>query len=157
LFLVYGEPWVLDYAAKLMDQDPLFVSGSPNIAKDVARAEAPLGITSFSNIIEQKRLGNPVEVAPLEVTGVVPQVLVPLEGSPHPNAAKLFAAWLATDGMLMLQESDGTGRAWPGTDWIMAKQLEKAGVKLAFASTPEQIETAAGVVAKVSKIMQKRR
>ncbi len=157
LFLEYGEKWVLDFASKLVEQEPLFVSGSPNIAKAVAKGEAPLGITGFSNILEQKKLGQPVELAPFEVAGVVPQVIVPLEGGPHPAAAKLFAAWFATDGMLMLQDVDGTGRAWPGTDWLMAKELEKARVKLVFASTPEQIESATNVITKVSKIMRQRR
>ena len=157
LFLEYGEKWVLDYAGKLVEQEPLFISGSPNIAKAVAKGEAPLGITGFSNILEEKKRGNPVELAPFEVAGVVPQVIVPLEGAPHPNAAKLFAAWFATDGMLLLQEEDGTGRAWPGTDWLMAKQLEASAVKLAFASSPEQIESAASMVEKVAKIMQRKR
>jgi iron(III) transport system substrate-binding protein len=157
LFLEYGEKWVLDYASKLVKQEPLFVRGSPTIAKAVGRGEAPLGITGFSNILEQKMEGNPVDFAPFEVSGVVPQVLVAVQGSPHPNAAKLFAAWTATEGMLALQENDGTGRAWPGSEWIMAKQLEKAQVKLAFTSTPEQMEAAKGVIAKVGKIMQQKR
>lgn len=157
LFLVYGEEWVLDYAQKLVNQEPLFIRGSANIAKAVARGEVPFGITGFSNIIEQKMRGNPVVVAPLGASGVVPQVLVPVAGAPHPNAAKLFAAWMATEGMLILQKSDGTGRAWPGSNWIMAKELENEHVKLAFASTEKEIEEASKLVAKVSKIMQQKR
>jgi iron(III) transport system substrate-binding protein len=157
LFLEYGEKWTLDYASKLVKQDPLLVRGQPKIAKAVARGEAPFGISSVAHALRLKREGKPVDFVAMEVAAVVPQVLVPVKNSPHPNAARLFAAWMATEGLLIEQEADFSGRAWPGSNWEMAKVLEKSGVKVVFLSNPEQFKAAKKMIAKVRKIVQRKK
>lgn len=155
-FVKYGEQWTLDYASKLMKQGPMFQRGQPAIARAVARGEAPLGITSLHQVLKYKHQGRPVDFAPMELAPVVPQVLVPVKGSRHPNAAKLFAAWLATEGLLIKQKKQFYGRAWPGSNWILAKTLEQAGVKLAIVSTSEEIKAAKKISAKVRRIVQRK-
>lgn len=157
LFLEYGEEWTLDYASKLVKQDPLLVRGQPKIAMAVARGEAPFGISSVAHALRLKREGKPVDFVAMEVAAVVPQVLVPIKNSPHPNAARLFAAWMATEGLLVEEEIDFSGRAWPGSNWKMAKVLEKSGVKVVFLSTQDQIKTAKKMIAKVRRIMQRKK
>jgi iron(III) transport system substrate-binding protein len=157
LFLAYGEEWVLDFAAKMAQQDPLFESGQPAIARAVAKGEAPLGITNLSHILAYKKQGLPVDAAPQEVVAIVPQVLVPVDGSPNPNAAKLFAAWVATEGLAFEEGNDFSGRAWKGTNWALAKELDKVNAKLVFASSPKEIQVAEAMIANVQKVLQRKR
>lgn len=155
LSLEYGEKWTLDFTSKLAQQPPLFGGGVPAIAKAVARGEAPLGITTLSNILDLKRQGMPVDVAPMEVVPIVPQVVIAVDGSPHANAGRLFAAWVATEGLEIAEKDDFSGRAWPGSGSIQATLLEKAGSKVIFASTLEQVEAVAKLLPKVQRIIQR--
>jgi iron(III) transport system substrate-binding protein len=157
LFLAYGEEWALDFAAKMAQQDPLFESGQPAIARAVAKGEAPIGITNLSHILSYKKQGTPVDAAPQEVVAIVPQVLLPVDGSPNPNASKLFAAWVATEGLAFEEGNDFSGRAWKGSNWALAKELDKVNAKIVFASSPKEIEAAESMIAKVQKILQRKR
>ena len=47
--------------------------------------------------------------------------------SPHPNMAKLFAAWHATEGIGLIADSAGHYRALPGDDNALTKFLAKWG------------------------------
>lgn len=157
LFLAYGEEWALDFAAKMAQQDPLFESGQPAIARAVAKGEAPIGITNLSHILGYKKQGVPVDAAPQEVVAIVPQVLLPVDGSPNPNASKLFAAWVATEGLAFEEGNDFSGRAWKGSNWALAKELDKVNAKIIFASTPKEVEMAEAMIAKVQKVLQRKR
>ncbi len=155
LSLEYGDQWTLDFSSKLAQQAPLFGAGVPAIAKAVARGEAPLGITTLSNILELKQQGMPVDVAPMEVVPIVPQVVIAVDGSPYANAGRLFAAWVATEGLELAEKTDFSGRAWPGSGSIQATLLEKAGSKVILASNPEQVEAVAKLLPKIQRIMQR--
>jgi len=157
LFLAYGEEWVLDFAAKIAQQDPLFESGQPAIARAVAKGEAPLGITNLSHILAYKKQGLPVDAAPQEVVAIVPQVLMPVAGSPNPNAARLFAAWVATEGLAFEESNDFSGRAWKGSNWALARELDRVNAKTVFASSPKEIDMAQAMIAKVQKVLQRQR
>ncbi|MBI2987960.1 MAG: extracellular solute-binding protein [Deltaproteobacteria bacterium] len=157
LFLEYGESWTLEFASRLVQQDPLFEKGAPAISRAVARGEAPLGITVLSDIIEQKHKKMPVEVLLPEVVAIVPQVLLPIEGSPNRNAAKLFSAWMSTEGLAIEEKADFSSRAWPGSGGAQARVLENTSVKILFASGPEEVEAAGQVLAKVQRIMQRQK
>jgi len=88
---------VLDYSRKLAAQDPLWVGSTINVARAVARGEALVGITAIDNILDLQREGEPVEIAPTEFYPATQQLIFPVKGSPHVNAARLWTAWLTTE------------------------------------------------------------
>ena len=71
---------------------------------------APLGVKPYKDIIPA--LNNQICV---------------VGNSPHPNMAKLFAAWHATEGIGLIADSAGHYRALPGDDNALTKLLAKWG------------------------------
>jgi len=94
------EKLVRDVAAN----QPLLQPGSPQIADAVIRGETAFGVTSVANVLEGKARGAPVDLVLLDYVPVDPFVTVVAEKAPHPNAARLYAAWAVSEGMRVFGE-----------------------------------------------------
>lgn len=131
---------VLDYSVKIAAQDPLWIGSSDNIALAVARGEALLGITAIQNVKDLQDQKQPVDIAPTEFYPGTQQLSFPVKGSPHINAARLWTAWVVTEGNKVGSELGETrDQGWPESDsWTSRKIAELKG-ELAMIITQEQL------------------
>lgn len=111
LALEIGENDMLSLVRGLLANRPVLKGGTPAVSGAITTGEAWLGISSFLNIERARRLGEPqdfrfaddfVPVMPLHV-------FVP-EQAPHPFTARLFAAWLVTEGARIVERMDAASR-----------------------------------------------
>jgi iron(III) transport system substrate-binding protein len=134
---------VLDYSRKLAAQDPLWVGSTINVARAVGRGEALVGITAVDNILDLQREGEPVELAPTEFYPATQQLVFPVKGSPHVNAARLWTAWLVTEGIpIAAALGQSNQRAWPDSNSEMARKLVELKGDLAMLSSQSDLERA---------------
>jgi iron(III) transport system substrate-binding protein len=78
---------------------PLLQPGSPQIADAVIRGETAFGVTSVANVLDGKSRGAPIDLVLLDYVPVDPFVTAVADRAPHPNAARLYAAWAVSDGI----------------------------------------------------------
>jgi iron(III) transport system substrate-binding protein len=129
---------VMDYSLKLAAQDPLWINSSPNIAGAVAQGEALVGIPDLSSVLDLK--GQPIDLATVEFFPAVQQLIFAIKGSPNINAARLWAAWMATEGSHLYGDlGKTTERAWPESNSNMSKKIAQLGGELAMIDTREKI------------------
>jgi ABC-type Fe3+ transport system substrate-binding protein len=81
------------------------------LSSSITAGQARVGVSSFFNTDRAKKNGEPQDFR--FFTDYVPinslNVYVP-EGSPNPNTARLFAAWLATEGVHIAEKFESLGR-----------------------------------------------
>jgi iron(III) transport system substrate-binding protein len=151
-----GPEGTLAYAQKIIEQDPLWIAQSPAIAQAVARGEAPMGITSITNAVELIQAGQPVKVAKLEYAPGVQQIMFPVKGSPHPNAALLWAAFYATEGTKLSAELGMPNeRGWPHLDNGSAKLMKELGIQIALITDPAMIIRADEMQEEIGKLNER--
>jgi ABC-type Fe3+ transport system substrate-binding protein len=114
---VIGRDGVLVLAKKIVANKPVYADGQPTAAKKVVSGETPLGALSLSLGLEEGGKGAPVGIAFPEPQSVISQLVVYVaKEAPHPNLARLWAAWLASEGMNSAPVlAEGILRAWPGS------------------------------------------
>jgi iron(III) transport system substrate-binding protein len=142
-FIHSGPDENLAWVSRLIEQDPLWIEGGGAIAEGVARNEAPIGITALPTAIGMIQQGGPIAIAALDYYPAIQQLVIPVEGSPNPNAAVLFAGWLAAEGVAILSDlGDVQERAWPELDNTTANALRELGTPLEVVMTLEDIAIA---------------
>jgi iron(III) transport system substrate-binding protein len=85
---------------QIADNKPLLVTGSAQENVDrVVRNEMPFGVSDLSSILDAKGKGRPIEaIIPNYVPGDHRYTVLDVR-APHPNAARLYAAWEVSEGM----------------------------------------------------------
>jgi iron(III) transport system substrate-binding protein len=96
LMSAWGEAKTRDYVKRLAALNPRLLAGTFPLAQAVAAGEVDIGLGSFDATKRIQEKGAPVRMVPLD-----PTLLSPLYGGimkfgKHPNAGKLFLAWLNT-------------------------------------------------------------
>lgn len=95
-YAVMREKFGDEFLEKLAAQQPTFVDTMAVGAQQVAAGSSDLAFPAYpSHTVSLIDQGAPIgEVKDLDPTQGVPTNLALTQGGPHPNAAKLFAAWL---------------------------------------------------------------
>jgi iron(III) transport system substrate-binding protein len=141
---VIGRDAVLDLARKMVANRPIYSDGQPSSAKKIVSGEAPLGILTLSSALDERHKGAPIDLAFPEPQAVISQqVLYVTKGGPHPNLAKLWAAWLASEGMNnpdMVKA--GILRAWPGSPGEFGEYYSKHHLQVRRAMSIKELEEA---------------
>jgi iron(III) transport system substrate-binding protein len=124
LSLEIGEAETLSLVKGLLANRPILKSGTPAVGSAITTGEAHLGISAFVTVERARRNGEPQEFRFADdYVPVLPLYVCVPENAPHPNTARLFAAWLVTEGILIVEKLDATGRIdVPGS--ALAKALE---------------------------------
>ena len=124
LSLELGEPETLGLVRGLLANRPILKSGTPAVGSAITTGEAHLGISAFITVERARRNGEPQEFRFADdYVPVLPLYVCVPEHAPHPNTARLFAAWLVTEGIPIVERLDATGRiSAPGSD--LAKALK---------------------------------
>jgi ABC-type Fe3+ transport system substrate-binding protein len=95
-----GQPQTLDLARRVIANDPVYERGTAAVARAVTTGEVPIGITVSPVAAELMRQKQPLKFRLF--TDYIPvsqlHLYVP-DGAPDPNAARLFTAWLVTEGV----------------------------------------------------------
>jgi iron(III) transport system substrate-binding protein len=130
LSLKNGKDSALDLAKGLVANGALIKSTSPAVVEAVATGEAPLGIGSISQVGTQKILGAPVEWKPPRQVAVNPLWLYVPKNAPHPNLARLFLAWLVTEGMPIQEQEEALGRVSDPTSTVARILKQAAGAEM---------------------------
>ena len=123
----YGKERALELARKLKANKPI-LSRSAAILTLIASGEAVLGATTITATLGEINKGAPLGVKPYrDIIPALNNQICVVGNSPHPNMAKLFAAWHATEGIHLIADSAGHYRALPGDDNALTKLLAKWG------------------------------
>jgi ABC-type Fe3+ transport system substrate-binding protein len=137
-----GRDAVLSLARKIVANRPVYADGQPSAARKLSSGEAPIGAFSLSSAQEEKQKGAPVGLVFAEPQGIISQQLAYVPSTaPHPNLARLWAAWLTSEAMAtkpMLDE--GIYRAWPGSPGPFGDYAAKHDVKIRRAETIQELE-----------------
>jgi len=86
----------MEFVRSMAKQDMKFVPGTRDVAAELARGQAPLGLTvtdvdAASFVAE----GAPIKAIAFEEGTIVSlSALTAIKGSPHPNATKVFMNWI---------------------------------------------------------------
>jgi ABC-type Fe3+ transport system substrate-binding protein len=111
LSLALGRESALALARKLIDNAPLLKNGSPAVTQAIVAGEAPIGIGTFLEANKAAKLGRPLGYRLLEdYVPLMPLHVIVPERAPHPNAARLFAAWFVTEGVSIVNDMEAAGR-----------------------------------------------
>jgi iron(III) transport system substrate-binding protein len=111
LWSAFGEKWALEFAKKLLANNPRWVSGNTNSQTLVATGEmllvCPAGHGSFYRYVKDQPgvpLGAVFPEGPIVANRDV--LIAPIRGAAHPNAAVLLTGWVASKGVTLMR----TGR-----------------------------------------------
>lgn len=149
----WGEERTLDFAKKLAEQKPVFYQSSFPLNDAVAAGEISVGITIYHTTTAALEKGAPLKLVFVDPTPYEPLCSsIPVKSS-HPNAAKLFTAWL-----LSPEGAEAYERAtYRGNPWITGTGAYKLllGKKLS-SFTPEQSKDFAEISKKLERILVSR-
>ena len=153
---VWGTAKVLDYLRKFGENKPIFVRGQTETITLMAAGEymlgAPFYLHSYVQVGEQKKgpigfnLPNPLPTD-FASYGII-------KGAKHPNAGRLFMAWLGTKGYKMMDDINW-GRSVPfgGTK----KEKYYKGITLSFPPTKKQVPDTDKYILEMTKTMGARK
>lgn len=138
-----GREGALALARKVLDNAPLLKLGSPAVAQAVTAGEAPVGIGTFLESDRATKLGRPLGYRLLEdYVPVMPLHVIVPESAPHPNAARLFAAWLVTEGVSIVNEMESGGRVTdPGSALAQLVSKRASSAQLVMPKTAAQVQS----------------
>ena len=141
---VLGREGALDLAKKLHANRPIYADGQPSVAAKVVSGEAPVAALSLSTALDEMQKGAPLALIYPEPQALISQlVLYVSKNAPHPNLAKLWAAWVTSEGMnnqAMIDE--GAIRAWPGSPGPFGAYYAQHNLKVRRADTIAELEEA---------------
>lgn len=155
LSLSWGEEKALDFVRKLVNSQDIMLTRAPR-ETFLKSGERMLGFGEIDGTYRrQAKLGNPYGIK-------VPQPVVftqfgsmVMANAPHPNAARLLAAWLATDGGKAAR-LEATGRLeYDQPDSDLARKL-RAGEIPVIVERPEDVKRRDDAINKAMPIVARR-
>jgi ABC-type Fe3+ transport system substrate-binding protein len=130
-----GQGPALDFARKLVANDPVYERGTPAVATAVATGQVPLGITVSPVAEEMMREHQPIRFKLFSDYIPVSQLhLYVPDGAPDPNAARLFTAWLVTEGVRIADKYEPMSSPADKESQVIAMindQVHRTGAKIA--------------------------
>ena len=133
-FLV-GRDKTIDMAKRLVASKPVMERGTPAVSRAITVGQTPFGITTFHAAARSGTAAKPQKFKLFsDFIPISPVYVYVPENAPHPNAARLFAAWLVTEGMPIANKTELVPRVGdqgsPISDMVKAQQA-KSGAKIA--------------------------
>jgi iron(III) transport system substrate-binding protein len=125
--LKYGKEHALELARKLKTNKPI-LSRSAALLTLIASGEAPIGATAITTALGEIAKGAPLGVKPYkDIIPALNNELCVVDKAPHPNMAKLFAAWHAAEGIHLIADTAGHYRALPNDENALTRLLTQWG------------------------------
>jgi iron(III) transport system substrate-binding protein len=155
LSLDLGEQPTLDLVRKIGANRALLKQGSPAVVGAVTQGEAPLGIGFTSAIETAKQKGAPVDWKPFDrYTPVLPLYLYVPKTAAHPNLARLFTAWVVTEGIRIEEQREFISRGSdPGA--LASKRIKEMApqAKLIEPRTLADVDKANAITEKITALL----
>lgn len=133
-FLV-GRDKTLDMAKRLLANKPVLERGTPAVSRAITVGQVPFGITTFHAAARSGSPGKPQKFKLLsDFIPVSPVYVYVPENAPNPNAARLFAAWLVTEGMAIANKTElvpRTGDQGSALADMVKAQQARSGARIA--------------------------
>jgi iron(III) transport system substrate-binding protein len=94
---------------KLRQNDTMIVQGNQQVSDMLKRGERLIAVGALdSYAADERRNGHPIKTLyPSDGVFIIPSPTAVVKGSPHPNAAKLFAAFMISEPVQKLFPADG--------------------------------------------------
>lgn len=148
---VDGEEATLKMAKAILDNKPVLERGTGAVTRAITVGQAPVGISSFHQAGRVPNLGFKV-FADHVALGIL-HIYVP-ENAPNPNTARLFAAWMASEGMAIVNQHEPMPRLGDGSpaDKLMA-DAQAAGATLIQETSLAETNAATALRAKIAEMM----
>lgn len=143
---VLGPDQAFDIARRLADNRPVLERGTPAVSRAVSVGQAPLGVTTFHSADRAARANEPQRFRLFtDYVPVYPLYVYVPETAPNPNAARLFAAWLVTEGAAVTNRFESVPRVGDPEDRLakmVAAQRQATEAKILTPASLEQIAAA---------------
>lgn len=135
----WGEAKTLAYIKKLMDNQPIITKGATGTAEALAGGQASIAIGAYaSRLTLFKEAGAPVDWAPVSPIPAQQVAIVPIKGGPHPNAAKLLAAyWTSPEAQKIFYDDQRFGMVGYYLS-PRGEEYKRLGVKVVLETTDIQ-------------------
>ena len=130
--------------------------GSPVVIQALSVGQAPLGIITYHGAQRALQQGQPVKFKLFSDYVMVYEGLIYVpENAPHPNAARLFMAWLATEGVEVASRTEAMPRLSDAQSDVakLVKEALDKGAKLAAPPSLAAIEEQARLRDALSKLI----
>lgn len=154
LGLKLGEAATLALVRRLMANRPILKGGTPAVSSAITSGEAHLGVSSFLSVGRARHNGEPQTYRFFEddIPAMPLHIFVP-ENAPHPNTARLFAAWLVTEGARIVEKLDSSSRM-TDPDSALATALKAAppGARLVQEQSLADIKFTRAISTKIEAI-----
>lgn len=159
LALELGEAGAIALAQGLLVNRPVLKNGTPAVSSAITTGEAHLGISSFINVERARRKGEPQDFRFFEdYLPMMPLHICVPQNAPHPNTARLFAAWLVTEGVRITEKMDSSSRmSDPESALATALKSLPATARIVQERSLADVETARAVSAKLNALFTGRR
>lgn len=105
--LADGREATVELARAVLENSPVLERGTAAATRAVSVGQAPVGISSYHQVARVDNLKFALFDDYIPVTTLY--VYVP-ESAPNPNAARLFSAWLTTEGVALLDKNEALPR-----------------------------------------------
>ncbi len=151
---VIGTEEVIRLAKGLIKNEPIYANGTVNAVQKIVSGEAPIGLVALNTALGEKEKGAPIDlVHPEPVAMVATQLVFVAKDAPHPNLARLWTAWFASEGMKMKSIIDeGSIRARAGEPGEFGEYFAKHNLKTRFAETPKDLDEANDIRKDLAKL-----
>jgi iron(III) transport system substrate-binding protein len=134
----WGIDRVLELARRLKANQPTFARGSRGIAAALESGEANIGVTTIGQAEFRRQKGVPIDwLTPNEIP-IETEHLIIVKGAPHGSLARLWAAWITTEGRPLFEKLTSNGLVWPEEDSFLSRRLKRYGTKYRFIENREQ-------------------
>lgn len=152
---IIGVDGVMRLAKDLIKNEPIYANGTTNAVQKVVSGEASIGVVALNTALGEKAKGAPIElIHPEPLSMVATQMVFVVKNAPHPNAAKLWTAWLASEGMktkAIIEE--GSIRARAGEPGEFGEYFKKHNLQTSYAKTIQDLDTLNNVRKDLAKLV----
>lgn len=135
---ILAQEWGLDrtlaYIKKLLDNKPIITKGASPTADGLAGGQGSVAIGALAARLSLfKAQGAPVDWARVGPMPAQVVTVFPVNGAPHPNAAKLWAAyWASAEAQKIFYDEQGYGVLNGPSANPRGKEYEKLGIPVVF-------------------------
>jgi ABC-type Fe3+ transport system substrate-binding protein len=151
-----GPDAMLAMVRKLLDNKPVLERGTPPVARAVAVGQVPLGVTTFHAAARAGTADKPLGFKLFSdyIPIIAAHLYVP-ETAPHPNAARLFTAWMVTEGMAVAEKSEMLPRAADASSPLgkLVKEAQAKGSKIVAAPSLAAVKQHEALRKKIADMM----
>jgi iron(III) transport system substrate-binding protein len=141
-YLLVAPGWDKDrlnaLVSKLTQLDPILAN--PSRGDEIARGEVPIQVTGTGSVDQLKAKGAPLDYVLPDTIPFNPLLATVPSQAKHPNAARLFAAWLTTEGMATIEKMEFNNRLTdPSSSLARTLKEQQPNATLAVPKTVQQM------------------